>query len=82
MKKLHPAVEKAWLYWVCVLIVIAMFTDFVIRVITTGLLIASGWWLVKTVTRWLLPWRRRRDVAYTVASDTAKEVTPTHTVFR
>lgn len=56
--------------------------DLIIRVVVTGLCIASGWWLIRKVTSWLLPWSQKKDVEYTVASDASKEVTPTYISFR
>lgn len=82
MRKLHPAIDKMWLYWVCILIVIAMLCEFIVSVVITGLTIACGWWVLKKAIGWLLP-RQEPEVPVNVAAfEAAKEVTPTHTVFR
>jgi hypothetical protein len=73
-------VEKAWCYWVCILIVLAMFTEAVIRIVATGLMIASGWWLLKKLTHWVLGIGRSHE-KWTVASEKAQEITPISCVF-
>lgn len=67
--------EKAWLYWVCVLLVIAMFAEFVIRVVITGLMIVSGWWLLKKIVGFVLGIGRSHE-NWTVASEKAQVITP------
>jgi hypothetical protein len=72
-----PEGMKLWGF--CLLVLTAIAYDTVVRIVLTGLMIASGWWLLKLATRWLLGLRGTE--AKTVASEKALEIVPTSCVF-